>query len=436
MNRPSRTIRDYLNDVLDYAEKVQRFASGVSSLDLMLKSMGDFAENFRAARTNGGATGIIGTKMERQSEMQSYVVIDGAYGEGGGQIVRTGLALSIITGQPVEFRNIRARRPNPGLQPQHLTAVHAAATISQARVEGAILGSSTLRFEPGEVEGGEFLFNVEEISGMGSAGSVMLIAQTVLVPLALRGQSARIILMGGTHVGWSPGADYIRYVYLPALRHFGIEAELEVEAAGFYPKGGGRCILTVHPAETPLRPIEWIERGNLKKIWALFTMSNLPEEMLPRGDQVVDTFVRLIGLTPNIVHQVLPSRGFGLSVTLAAEAERGYAGFIRLGRRGVAIEQVVEEAWNEFVAWARTRTAVDHFLADQLLLPALFADGSSAWTAPRASSHLRTSLWLAGHFVKMGIELTPYNERGALIRITPGGEGIINLLNHTAQTST
>ncbi|MCS7066146.1 MAG: hypothetical protein NZL85_07725, partial [Fimbriimonadales bacterium] len=316
------------------------------------------------------------------------------------------------------------------------TAVHAAATISQARVEGAILGASTLRFEPGEVEGGEFLFNVEEISGMGSAGSIMLIAQTVLVPLALRGQSARLILMGGTHVGWSPGADYIRYVYLPALRHFGIEAELEIDAAGFYPKGGGRCVLTIHPAEMPLHPIEWIERGNLKKIWALFTMSNLPEEILPRGDQVVDTFVRLIGLTPSIVHQVLPSRGFGLSVTIAAEAERGYAGFIRLGRRGVAIEQVVEEAWNEFVAWARTRTAVDHFLADQLLLPALFADGSSAWTAPRLSSHLRTSLWLAGHFVKMGIELAPYHERSVLIRITPGGEGIVNLLNHTAQTST
>lgn len=371
--------------------------------------------------------------MEGQLDTQRYVVIDGAYGEGGGQIVRMGLALSIITGQPVEFRNIRARRPKPGLQPQHLTAVHAAATISQARVEGAILGSSTLRFEPGEVEGGEFLFNVEEISGMGSAGSVILIAQTVLVPLALRGQSARIILLGGTHVGWSPSADYLRYVYLPALRHFGIEAELEVETAGFYPKGGGRCIVTVHPAETPLRPIEWIERGSLKKIWAVFTLSNLPEEILPRGDQVVDTFVRLAGLTPNIIHQVLPSRGFGLALTLTAEAERGYAGFIRLGRRGVAIEQVVEEAWNEFLAWARTRTAVDHFLADQLLLPALFADGSSAWTAPRASSHLRTSLWLAGHFVPLGIELAPYNERGVLIRVTPGGEGVVNLLDQSVQ---
>ncbi|MEN3000919.1 MAG: RNA 3'-terminal phosphate cyclase [Armatimonadota bacterium] len=380
--------------------------------------------------------GIIRSGMERLSNTQRYVVVDGSYGEGGGQIVRTGLALSIITGQPVEFRNIRAKRPNPGLQPQHLTAVHAAATISQARVEGAILGSSTLRFEPGEVEGGEFLFNVEEISGVGSAGSVMLIAQTILVPLALRGQSARVILMGGTHVGWSPSADYIRYVYLPALRHFGIEAELEVEAAGFYPKGGGRCVLTVHPAKTPLRPIEWVERGALKKVWALFTMSNLPEEILPRGDQVVDTFVRLIGLTPAIVHQVLPSRGFGLAVTLAVEAERGYAGFIRLGRRGVAIEQVVEEAWNEFIAWARTRTAVDHFLADQLLLPALFADGSSAWTAPRLSNHLRTSLWLAGHFIKMGIELMPCNDCGALIRITPGGEGVVNLIDTATQTST
>ena len=130
--------------------------------------------------------------------------IDGSYGEGGGQILRTALALSMITGQPVEFFNLRVKRPNPGLQPQHLTAIHAAATISNARVEGAMLGSTELRFEPNEVSGGEFLFDIEDISGQGSAGAVMLVAQTVLLPLALKGQSAKITILGGTHVGWSP----------------------------------------------------------------------------------------------------------------------------------------------------------------------------------------------------------------------------------------
>ncbi len=353
-----------------------------------------------------------------------YIKIDGSYGEGGGQILRTALALSMITGQPVEFYNLRVKRPNPGLQPQHLTAIHAAATISNARVEGAYIGSTELRFEPSEVVGGEFLFDVEDISGQGSAGAVMLVAQTILLPLALKGQSAKITLLGGTHVGWSPGTDYIEFVYLPALRHFGVEARMETLEAGFYPRGGGRVVLHVQPAQLPLKPIEWRERGRIKRVRLVFTMSNLPENILRRGDQAAETLIGLMGLQPEFVHRVLPSRGFGLSATLAVEAEHGYAGFIRLGRRGVAIEQVVEEAWNEFTAWAKTRTAVDYFLADQLVLPALFADGSSAWSTHRATSHLRTLLWLVPQLVKTGVELTQLAEGGYLVRILPGEENI------------
>lgn len=353
-----------------------------------------------------------------------YIKIDGSYGEGGGQILRTALALSMITGQPVEFYNLRVKRPNPGLQPQHLTAIHAAATISNARVEGAYIGSTELRFEPSEVVGGEFLFDVEDISGQGSAGAVMLVAQTILLPLALKGQSAKITLLGGTHVGWSPGTDYIEFVYLPALRHFGVEARMETLEAGFYPRGGGRVVLHVQPAQLPLKPIAWRERGRIKRVRLVFTMSNLPENILRRGDQAAETLIGLMGLQPEFVHRVLPSRGFGLSATLAVEAEHGYAGFIRLGRRGVAIEQVVEEAWNEFTAWAKTRTAVDYFLADQLVLPALFADGSSAWSTHRATSHLRTLLWLVPQLVKTGVELTQLAEGGYLVRILPGEENI------------
>ncbi|GIV08639.1 MAG: ribosomal subunit interface protein [Fimbriimonadales bacterium] len=330
----------------------------------------------------------------------------------------------MITGQPVEFYNLRVKRPNTGLQPQHLTAVHAASTISNARVSGAMIGSTELRFEPGEVTGGEFLFDIEDISGQGSAGAIALIAQTVLIPLALKGQSAKITLLGGTHVGWSPGADYIEYVYLPALRHLGIDARLEIAEAGFYPRGGGRAVLYVEPAPLPLKPIDWRERGRLKRIRLIFTLSNLPESILKRGDQAAETLIGLMGLQPEFVHRVLPSRGFGLSATLTAEAEHGYAGFIRLGRRGVAIEQVVEEALNEFTAWAKTRVAVDYFLSDQLILPALFAEGPSAWTTHRATSHLRTLLWLVPQLVKTGVELTQQSEGTYQVRIMPHEENI------------
>lgn len=362
--------------------------------------------------------------MVMRSNVGDVVKIDGSYGEGGGQILRTGLALSMITGQPVEFYNLRVKRPNPGLQPQHLTAIHAASTISNARVSGAMIGSTELFFEPGDVAGGEFLFDIEDISGQGSAGAVALIAQTVLIPLALKGQSAKITLLGGTHVGWSPGTDYIEYVYLPALRHFGIEARIETLEAGFYPRGGGRTVLYVEPAQLPLKPIDWRERGKLKRVRLIFTLSNLPEAILKRGDQAAETLIGLMGLQPEFVHRILPSRGFGLSVTLTAEAEHGYAGFIRLGRRGIAIEQVVEEAWNEFLAWAKTRVAVDYFLADQIILPALFADGSSAWTTHRATSHLRTLLWLVPQMVKTGVELTQQAEGTFSVRIMPGEENI------------
>lgn len=376
-------------------------------------------------------------KMDMQTHTRDFVVIDGSYGEGGGQIVRVILALSMLTGKPFEIRNIRARRPNPGLQPQHLTAVYAAATLAQARVEGAYLGSSTLRFIPGAIEGGEFLFNVEEISGTGSAGSVLLVAQTVLVPLALSGQSATLRLLGGTHVGWSPGADYVKYVYLPALREMGIEADLHIEYAGFYPKGGGMCTLRVKPAEAPPQPIEWLDRGTIQSIKVITTISNLPDHIVRRGDETAETFIGLTGLRPEFIHHFLPSRGYGVSLTLAVKAERGYAGFIRLGRRGVAIEQVVEEAWNEFVAWAKTRTAVDHFLADQLLVPAVFATGPSTWTTPKASSHLRTVLWLLPKFAQVGLELTRWGEQGVQVRVIPGGEGVVGLngandFNHTS----
>jgi RNA 3'-terminal phosphate cyclase (ATP) len=140
------------------------------------------------------------------------------------------------------------------LQPQHLTAIHAAATISNARVEGAMLGSTELRFEPNEVTGGEFLFDIEDISGQGSAGAVMLVAQTVLLPLALKGQSAKLTILGGTHVGWSPGTDYVEFVYLPALRHFGVNARVETLEGGFYPRGGGRAVCMSNLRSCPSSP--------------------------------------------------------------------------------------------------------------------------------------------------------------------------------------
>lgn len=359
--------------------------------------------------------------MNTMFATKRHVIIDGSYGEGGGQIVRCGLGLAILTGSTVEFRNIRAKRPKPGLQPQHMTAVHAAAMISNAQVQGMALGSPSLRFEPHAIQGGEFTLDVEEISGAGSAGSVMLIAQTVIVPLALSGQSATITLKGGTHVGWSPSADYIRYVYFPALARLGIRAEIETKQFGFYPRGGGECVLRVYPA-TQVEPIQWIERGPLKSLRVVMAQSNLPDNVLHRAASVAETLLGLSGVQPDIETIILPSRGIGAAVTIAVQCENGFAGFTQLGRRGVPIEHVVETAWNDFIAWAKTKTAVDTFLADQLVLPCSLALGESRWSTNQASSHLRTLLWLVPKFLSVENSIEAINDTGFVVRTRPAPE--------------
>ena len=172
--------------------------------------------------------------------------VDGSYGEGGGQILRTALALAALTGVPVRIERIRARRSKPGLRPQHLTAVQAVARVCQAEVTGASLGSQTLTFRPRTIRGGHYVFDVAETSR--SAGAVTLVAQALLPPLLQAGAPATVILKGGTHVPWSPPAHYLSHVFLPALAAMGAEVEMTLERWGWYPRGGGELRLTIRGA--------------------------------------------------------------------------------------------------------------------------------------------------------------------------------------------
>ena len=170
------------------------------------------------------------------------IQIDGSMGEGGGQVLRTALSLSVITGQPVTLTHIRQGRSKPGLMAQHLKAVDAAAAISRASVEGAALGSTQLRFEPGEIRSGRYRFEI------GTAGSTLLVLQTIFTPLSLASSASSIIIYGGTHVSWSPSFHYVDLMWLPTLRRMGFDAQLKLDLAGFYPPGGGRISATIRPA--------------------------------------------------------------------------------------------------------------------------------------------------------------------------------------------
>ena len=218
------------------------------------------------------------------------LTIDGAHGEGGGQVLRTALALSAITLRPFHIVNIRARRRPPGLLPQHLSAARAAAAIGFATLSGDELGSSKLTFAPSRrPQPGSYGFDVAEIAGHGSAGSAILILQTILVPLALAQGPSTIMVRGGTHLEWAPAYDDFALGYLPALRRMGLSAEAELLNWGWYPAGGGgvRCSVGAaqsgasHPSVSP-QPIEAVERGPLRHITGRAVAANLPSHICQR----------------------------------------------------------------------------------------------------------------------------------------------------------
>lgn len=323
------------------------------------------------------------------------IKIDGSYGEGGGQVIRTSVSLSAITGLPVEIVNVRTGRAKPGLQPQHLAAVVAAAELCGAELEGAGRSSTRFTFTPThEVRAGEYKFNI------GTAGSAPLVAQTVLIPLALTGLPSSIVILGGTHNPMAPASDYLERVYAPALMEMGVSVRVSAPRAGFYPAGGGRVEFEV-TGGSKLFPARRLHRGALRKLEAIITTSGLPDTLYYRARALLGERCDDI----RVLHNEKPSNGPGAAVFVVAEHEGGAAGFTGLGARGKPMETVTQEALSQYELWREGQAAVDEHLADQLVLPALFASGESSWTTPVVSEHLRTVLWVANQFVPIEFEV-------------------------------
>ncbi|HEY2739148.1 MAG TPA: RNA 3'-terminal phosphate cyclase, partial [Thermoanaerobaculia bacterium] len=238
--------------------------------------------------------------------------IDGSRGEGGGQVLRTSLALSMITGTPVRIDNIRARRAKPGLMRQHLTAVQAAARISNAHVEGDAVGSKEITFKPAAVTPGDHHFAI------GTAGSTTLILQTVLPALILASGPSRLILEGGTHNPMAPPFEFLDRAFLPLLRRMGPSVEVTLERAGFYPAGGGRLSVTVTPA-AKLQGFDLLERGEIRNRRGTVLLANLAGHI---ADREVQTLGRLTNwdLTSFDIRRV-DSAGPGNAVLLELESE-------------------------------------------------------------------------------------------------------------------
>ncbi len=343
--------------------------------------------------------------------------IDGSWGEGGGQILRTCLSLATITGQPVRIDRLRANRKKPGLAAQHLTSVRAAATLCQARVSGDTLGSTTLEFMPTRpTRTGNYTFDVTEAREGGSAGAVTLILQTILIPLALANGSSQVILKGGTHVPWSPPVTYVEEVYLPTLRQLGVQAEVKLNAWGWYPQGGGEVELRVKGRGKPLSGLQLLERGVIKQVRGSAVVTQLPAHISQRMANRAENLLQQANLPAQI--QPVRERGVapGAGIFLTAEYEHSRAGFSALGGRGIPAERVAETAVEQLLDFHARTVPVDLFLGDQLLLPLALSSEMSQYRVASISKHLTTNAWVIEQFELADIAI---EEDHQLVRITP-----------------
>ncbi|RPI00678.1 MAG: RNA 3'-phosphate cyclase, partial [Zetaproteobacteria bacterium] len=271
--------------------------------------------------------------------------IDADRGEGGGQVLRTALALSAVRGVPIRLSGIRARRKAPGLRAQHLTAVGALAQICDAEVQGAGLGSCELTFAPGAVRAGQYHFDV------GTAGSTALTLQALLLPLAVAGGPSRIVLTGGTHVPWSPPTDYLQAILLPRLAQMGIGAEATVERCGFYPRGGGRLVVDI-AGGAALSSLTLAYRSGHPSIRGLSGTAGLPTTVASRQRALALERLGQAGYRAEIEIRELRAVDPGSLLFLAARDEVGSGGFTGLGAPGADLERVAAETVDALLEFA------------------------------------------------------------------------------------
>jgi RNA 3'-terminal phosphate cyclase (ATP) len=327
------------------------------------------------------------------------IEIDGSEGEGGGQILRTSLALSLITSCPFRLFNIRARRKNPGLAPQHLKSIQAAADISASKVEGANLRSQQILFEPGEVIRSDYRFDIT------TAGATSLVLQTIYFPLALKAPGSRVSILGGTHVPQSPSYHYLALQWLPWMQRLGYELQLEIHRAGYYPKGGGEieAAVGVHHKTVPALTLK--ERGALIELNVLSTYTNLPRTIAERQLKTAADALRKAGLTPNENMEELAGIGAGCQLVIQGKFEMGSGVYFALGERGKPAEQVGQEAAVKFLEFYEGSGAVDQYLADQLLLPGVLQRSRTEFDCSKVTRHLLTNRDIIQKFCPARIEV-------------------------------
>lgn len=338
------------------------------------------------------------------------LTIDGARGEGGGQILRTALALSLCLGLPFEIVRIRAGRPRPGMARQHLAAVRAAAEVGSARVEGALRGSQRLTFAPGRVRAGVYRFDVE------TAGSAVLVAQTVLPALLTAEGPSEVTITGGTHNPLAPPYPFFERAFLPLIRRLGPEVAATLERPGFVPRGGGRLTVRVTPCPR-LTPFDLDQRGPLREVTAEAFVAGLPRHIAERELRAV---AEALSLPPEALEatEAPADTGPGNAVWVVVRADAVTEVFTAFGRRGVPAEQVGAEAAAPAARYLASAAAVGEHLADQLLLPLALAGGGGFTTFAPPSRHARSAADVIARMTGVRVAFAPAGRGRVRVRVT------------------
>ena len=329
------------------------------------------------------------------------ITIDGSEGEGGGQILRTSLALSLVTGQPFRMDRIRAKRQKPGLLRQHLTAVEAAKAVGCAEVMGAAMNSQTLEFRPAVVTPGNYRFAV------GTAGSATLVLQTVLPSLLTASSTSTLTLEGGTHNPLAPPFDFLARSFMPLIQRMGPSVELELRRPGFFPAGGGRFHARIEPVKK-LSRLVLLDRGAIRGQRARVWLSKLSPDVAERELAVVREELRWRPEECGIENVAHP-KGPGNALVLEIETEHVTEVFTGFGERGRPAEEVAQEATEAARAWLEADVPVDEHLADQLLMP-MTSTGGGTFRTTKPSLHSSTNAAVIQRFLPVPIRFEQENE--------------------------
>jgi len=329
------------------------------------------------------------------------LTIDGEMGEGGGQVLRTSLALSVCQGEAFKITNIRAKRKKTGLRPQHLAAVQAATAISQASVTGADIGSQQLIFKPEGVFPGHYNFDI------GTAGSATLVAQAILPALMLANAPSSLTLQGGTHNPLAPPFDFFNQAFCALINRMGPKISATLERPGFFPRGGGIMHVNIQPT-TRLLPLVLTKRGEVQQQWAEILLAHLPEHIAQRERAVITSALALADEHVTI-REAETSPGPGNVVTLFIESEHVTEVFTSYGQRGVPAEEVAHNVTDQVKKYLQAGVPVGSYLADQLLLPLALARQGEFVTV-KSSSHTMTNMAVINLFTGIKFKLKEIRE--------------------------